>query len=222
MRYRMHIAVVVTAAVFTGSLIAAQEAPQARQAPQAAQGPQDPNSDQRTENQMSADLQRRLPSLSAHEVARVVRGFRIAPVQLDLKGKDLVLVGLGSYLVNAAGACNDCHTAPPFAAGGDPFAGEPKRVNAEHYLAGGTPFGPVITSRNLTPDAEGRPAGLTYEQFRETMQTGQDQKNAHPEVSPLLQVMPWPVYQDLTERDLRAIYEFLRAIPHAEPGTPTP
>jgi len=42
----------------------------------------------------------------------------------------------------------------------------------------------------------------------------------HPELSPLLQVMPWPVYQDLTDRDLRAIYEYLRAIPHAEPVPP--
>ena len=29
----------------------------------------------------------------------------------------------------------------------------------------------------------------------------------------ILQVMPWPVYQDMTERDLRAIYEYLRALP---------
>jgi hypothetical protein len=52
------------------------------------------------------------------------------------------------------------------------------------------------------------------------MRTGVDLKQLHPEVSPLLQVMPWPVYQDLTDRDLRAMYEYLRAIPHAEPGAP--
>jgi hypothetical protein len=51
------------------------------------------------------------------------------------------------------------------------------------------------------------------------MRTGIDMKNAHPHISPLLQVMPWPVYQEMTERDLRAMYEYLRAIPHAEPGT---
>ena len=34
-----------------------------------------------------------------------------------------------------------------------------------------------------------------------------------------LQVMPWPVYGKLTDSDIRAIYEFLRSIPHAEPGS---
>jgi hypothetical protein len=151
------------------------------------------------------------------ELERIARGFRVAPVQLDLRGKDLALVGLGSYLVNAAGGCNDCHTNPPFAAGGDPFQGQPKRINTAGYLAGGTAFGPFV-SRNLTPDpATGRPAGLTYPDFRRTLRTGVDLKELHPEISPLLQVMPWPVYQDMIERDLRAIYEYLRAIPRAEP-----
>ncbi len=29
----------------------------------------------------------------------------------------------------------------------------------------------------------------------------------------LLQVMPWPQYQDMTDRALRAIYEYLSAVP---------
>jgi hypothetical protein len=33
--------------------------------------------------------------------------------------------------------------------------------------------------------------------------------------------MPWPVYRHMTDRDLRAIYEYLASIPHAEPGTCT-
>ncbi|MBV9225301.1 MAG: hypothetical protein JOY85_14810, partial [Acidobacteriaceae bacterium] len=32
---------------------------------------------------------------------KVRRGFEIAPVPLNLKGKDRYLVGLGSYIVNA-------------------------------------------------------------------------------------------------------------------------
>jgi hypothetical protein len=31
--------------------------------------------------------------------------------------------------------------------------------------------------------------------------------------------MPWPVLRHMTDQDLRAIYEYLRAIPHAEHGT---
>jgi len=44
-------------------------------------------------------------------------GLRIAPVPLHFKGKNRELVGLGSYIVNAQGGCNDCHnngTAVPY------------------------------------------------------------------------------------------------------------
>ena len=168
-------------------------------------------------------------NLSAAEIDRIVRGYLITPVPLDLRGKDPVLVGLGSYNINAKGGCNDCHTAPPYAPGGDPFAGEPKRINAARYLAGGVPFGPpgdpnTPVSRNLTPRAStGLPAGLTWDQFRRTIRTGADLKHRPPfapsETNDLLQVMPWPVFQDMTDRDLRAIYEYLRAIPSL-PSTP--
>ena len=74
-------------------------------------------------------------------------------------------------------------------------------------------FGP-FTSRNLTPRAsDGRPAGLTLEQFIEVMRVGTDFKNRHPQISPLLQVMPWPVYGKMSDRELQSIYEYLRAIP---------
>jgi hypothetical protein len=140
--------------------------------------------------------------------SRIQQGFAIAPVPLDLRGKNRALVGLGSYIVNAQGACNDCHTWPSFAPGGDPFLGEPEMINTDGYLAGGRPFGPGIVSANLTPDATGRPAGLTFEEFRTLLRTGVD-----PHTGDLLQVMPWPVYGKMTDLDLRAIYEYLSAIP---------
>jgi hypothetical protein len=179
---------------------------------------------------LNKELSRLSHQFSQAEFARIIRGYRIAPVPLDLHGKDLALVGLGSYIVNAAGGCNDCHTSPPFAEGGDPFVGQDKAVNAARYLAGGTPFGDPTdpdtpVSRNLTPRANGLPANLTWPQFRQTIKTGEDLKNRRPfapsEDKDLLQVMPWPVYQDLSDRDLRAIYEYLRAIPSL-PSAPTP
>ena len=45
--------------------------------------------------------------------SRIERGFEIAPVPLNMEGKDPALVGLGSYLVNPSGGCNDCHSAGP-------------------------------------------------------------------------------------------------------------
>jgi hypothetical protein len=163
------------------------------------------------------------PAVSADKVApdtedaRIIKGFLISPVPVKLHARDRDLIGLGSYIVNSQGGCNDCHTNPSYKVGGDPFRGQPKQVNAEHFLAGGQAFGP-FTSRNLTPEANGLPAGLTFVQFREVMRTGVDFDNAHPQISPLLQVMPWPTYQSMGDRDLMAIYEYLRAIPHAEPG----
>jgi hypothetical protein len=110
---------------------------------------------------------------------------------------------------------------PSYAEGGDPFKGEKKQVNADTYLASGGVFGPFI-SRNLTPRANGLPANLTYDQFREVPRKGTDFKNRHPEISPLLQVMPWPVYGNMSNLELRAIYEFLRAIPSLPTTQPPP
>jgi hypothetical protein len=147
------------------------------------------------------------------EASQIQRGFEIAPVQLDLKGKNRALVGLGSYIVNTGG-CNDCHTNPPYADGGDPFQGQPEQINVNCYLSGGMEFGPFV-SRNLTPDSQGLPAGLTLDQFIHTLRTGEDPEDP----GDLLQVMPWPVFGKKTTRDLTAVYEYLRSIPHKAPCT---
>ncbi|WP_157263446.1 cytochrome C [Azohydromonas aeria] len=150
---------------------------------------------------------------------RISRGFAIVPegVTLNLKGRDRTLVGLGSYLVNAVGGCNDCHARPAYAPGGNPFNGEPERIDAEAYLRGGRQFGP-FTSPNLRPDARGNPAGLRLWQFIRTIRTGHSPNDAPGQI---LQVMPWPVYSHMVERDLRAIYEYLRSLPSA-PDNPNP
>jgi hypothetical protein len=178
---------------------------------------------------------------------RIQRGFEIAPVELNLHAKSRNLVGLGSYLVNAVGACNDCHTADAtteFAPGGNPYFGQPKVVNQGPYLGGGRDFGPLvpntpaIVSRNLTPDKTGYPVGgRTFEQFLQIMRTGEDLDHLHPPCSRtvttncfppqlpfdgnLLQIMPWPTFQSMTVHDLRAIYEYLAAVPCVE-GPPAP
>ena len=143
------------------------------------------------------------------ERARIAQGFEITPVPVTLDGLDADLVGLGSYLVNAVGGCTDCHTWPNYAPGGDPFVGEPKQINTTHFLAGGRPFGP-FSSRNLTRVPETHP----YEEFVSMMRTGLDPHQAHIQISPLLQAMPWPVYQEMSDHDLSAIYEYLKAIPN--------
>jgi hypothetical protein len=146
---------------------------------------------------------------------RFRQGLEIAPVPLDFAGRSRNLVGLGSYVVNALGGCNDCHTNPSYAEGGDPFLGQPEIINADRYLAGGRSFGPSLVSPNITPDENGLPGGLTEEAFVEVMRTGRDSDDGH-----ILQVMPWPVYANMTDHDLRAVYAFLSSIPSLPDESP--
>lgn len=202
-------------------------------------------------------------------------GYAIAPVPLNLEGKDRDLVGLGSYLVNAVGDCNGCHTgglSPNFnyANNHNPYFGQSTKTEPSTYLSGGQDFGPAvppsppggflyypwapapipssyppaeygtyvgpnIITRNLTPDKTGLPeGGHTLEQFKTIMRTGKDYDQLHPTCTTatptpepancipppvdgyLLQVMPWPVFHNMTDHQLEAIYEYLKAIPCIE------
>lgn len=208
-------------------------------------------------------------------------GYAIAPVPLNLEGKDRDLVGLGSYLVNAVGDCNGCHTgglSPNFnyANNHNPYFGQSTKTEPSTYLSGGQDFGPAvppsppggflyypwapapipssyppaeygpyvgpnIISRNLTPDKTGLPeGGRTLQQFKEILKNGTDFDNLHPTCQSAtdpnvalgvcipppvdgskLQVMPWPVLHNMTDHQMDAIYEYLKAIPCIEgPSSP--
>lgn len=180
---------------------------------------------------------------------KVLRGFQIAPVPLNMVGRDATLVGYGSYLVNAVGDCNGCHTADPsteYTMTGNPYTGQPARVNPATYLGGGQDFGafpdpagpfPHIITRNLTPDASGlAEGGHTLQEFMQIMRTGTDFDHVHPTCTGkpdgncipapfngnLLQIMPWPTFSNMTDTDLRAMYEYLSAIPCLEGGPGEP
>jgi hypothetical protein len=50
------------------------------------------------------------------------------------------------------------------------------------------------------------------------LRTGVDMDHLHPQFGSKLQVMPWPTYQGMSDSDIRAIYEYLSAIPPAKAG----
>lgn len=184
---------------------------------------------------------------SQSEQSKIRIGFEIAPVPLNMRGKNRSLVGLGSYIVNAYSDCNGCHSAGPateYLPPGNPYLLPPphgpfsgkQQVNPATYLGGGRDFGPFgvqgelvhLYSRNLTPDKTGRPeGGHTFEEFLTILRTGKDYDEIHPNCTgapdgtcllppfngAVLQVMPWPVHQNMTDHDIRAIYEYLSAIP---------
>jgi hypothetical protein len=214
-------------------------------------------------------------------------GYAIAPVPLNLEGKNRDLVGLGRFIVNAQADCNGCHNAggPPnfnYANNANPyFLNQPlgTKTDPTTYLAGGTPFGqavpssasvggfpsgsipsfyppngcpidlttgfpyagPVIISRNLTPDKNGRPEGHTLTEFKQILRAGKDFDKIHPTcqsdtdpnialgvcVPPpvygsKLQVMPWPLLHNMTDHQIEAIYEYLSAIPCIDNASSTP
>jgi hypothetical protein len=135
----------------------------------------------------------------------------------------------GEYLVNSLG-CHDCHTPWKMGAEGpEPdmtrmLSGHPEsigrlvppaRMGGEWIWAGtGTntayagPWGITYTP-NLTPD---RLSGLgiwTEEMFLSAIRTGR-----HMGVSRRIQPpMPWHIYRNLNDTDLKAVWAYLRSIP---------
>jgi mono/diheme cytochrome c family protein len=115
----------------------------------------------------------------------------------------------GAYLVGIA-ACSECHT--PMDKGqslpGMDFAGG-------HVFEG--PWGRA-TSANLTPD----PSGIPYYDealFVQTLRTGIVRART------LNQIMPWHVYRNMTDEDLKSIFAHLKTlkpVKHVVDNTETP
>lgn len=128
------------------------------------------------------------------------------------------LADYGRYLATVA-ACADCHT--PF------LNGAPDE--ARRYTGGRVfPYdGGVVVTPNLTPDPETGLGHWTEEQFvtRFKMYDNEEGRNLDPVEIGFNTMMPWAMYAGMEERDLRAIYAFLRTLPpvkaaHPPPGTP--
>ena len=78
--------------------------------------------------------------------------------------------------------------------------------------------------------------GNTFAQFVQIMRTGIDMDHMHPTCTgapngtcipapfngDLLQVMPWPTFQNMTDNDLLAIYTYISTIPCLEGGPGEP
>lgn len=149
----------------------------------------------------------------------------------------------GKCLVNTSG-CHDCHT--PFKLGangpepdmGRMLSGHPEAlqmppapalpqgpwlvVSSATNTAHAGPWG-VSFSANLTPDAENGLGQWTVNDFKQTIRTGRHMGRGRAVLPP----MPIPVYKHFTDRDLEAIYAYLRSVPPLknrvpEPWAPTP
>ncbi len=114
-------------------------------------------------------------------------------------------VDSGHYLVTIA-SCNDCHTPKKWLEIND----------TSRLLSGGLEFplptGGFVHSANLTPDESGL-ASWTEEVFVKKFKSYLD-SGAIYKVSPnsYNTLMPWSDYDAMTERDLKAIYAYLKSL----------
>jgi Cytochrome c len=159
----------------------------------------------------------------------------VSKLQNDLQTRR---VARGQYIVNTAG-CHDCHT--PWKVGpkgpepdmtlalsGHPESMKlpppPKLGNGPWvWTASGTntafagPWGVSYTA-NLTPDKLTGLGIWTEDIFIKTIRTGR-----HWGVSrPILPPMPWSVYRNLTDEDLKSVFAYLRTVKPIKNQVPEP
>ncbi|HET9795233.1 MAG TPA: c-type cytochrome [Thermoanaerobaculia bacterium] len=143
----------------------------------------------------------------------------------------------GKYLVSVL-ACNDCHTPKKMGPNGPeidmtkmligyvggelspaPASGPWIAHTTDQFTAWSGPWG-ISYAKNLTPDENTGIGSWSEETFVKAIRTGK-----HMGVSrPILPPMPWNVYVNLTDADLKAVYAYLRTLPpvHNPQPDPTP
>ncbi|MBR9978812.1 MAG: cytochrome c [Bacteroidetes bacterium] len=111
----------------------------------------------------------------------------------------------GRYVVTAA-ACADCHT---MREKGEPLPGMEYAGGFEFTL----PVG-VVRSANITPDSETGIGSWTEEMFIQRFRMYADSVFTEPVLGPtdFNTPMPWRLYANMTDEDLRAIYAYLQSI----------
>ena len=146
-------------------------------------------------------------------------------------------VARGRYIVSTSG-CHDCHTPwkvgpngpePDFsrALSGHPqdFVMPPLPAPPMPWLmtvaatntAMAGPWGVSFTA-NLTPDPETGIGKWSFRNFKDTIRTGKHFGRGRPILPP----MPWPVYRNLTDEDLEAVFAYLQSLPPIRNQVPQP
>jgi hypothetical protein len=85
------------------------------------------------------------------------------------------------------------------------------------FTAWAGPWG-ISYARNLTPDAETGLGTWTEQQFVDTIRTGRRQGRGREILPP----MPWPMYRNLDDADLKAVFAYLRSLPPESNRVPEP
>jgi mono/diheme cytochrome c family protein len=114
------------------------------------------------------------------------------------------MVKYGGYMMNSAG-CMDCHT--PMDKG---------QFVMPKYMAGGRKFelgSFVVTSPNITPDSATGIGKWSEEIFLEKFKLYRDKAAYSANPGKNNSIMPWSMYANMDDFDIKAIYRYLRTIP---------
>jgi len=170
----------------------------------------------------------------------VVTAFHLASAQAA--GASKTEIQRGRYLVDYGG-CNDCHTPKLMTAKGPApdrsrrLSGHPSNaqlppippnaigprpdqwgaITNSDLTAWAGPWG-ISFAANLTPDPQTGLGGWTAELFIKTMRTGKHFGVARP----LLPPMPWANLAGLSDRDLKAVFAYLKSIKPIRNQVPPP
>ncbi|WOK08960.1 c-type cytochrome [Imperialibacter roseus] len=157
------------------------------------------------------------------------------PVSPDVMKREAIL--RGEYLVNTS-ACHDCHTPKVMTPQGPALdttrllSGHPASEGiasipmqqdwilfSQGLTAAVGPWG-VSFSANLTPDDATGTGRWTYEQFETAIRKGKSKGLER--ARDLLPPMPWQMYQQMTDQDLKDIFAYLQSIRPVANAVPAP
>lgn len=155
---------------------------------------------------------------------------------------DAKMIARGKYLTIIAG-CNDCHTPKMMGPHGpEPdmsreLSGHPAdsklpelpkdligpgkwdAISASGLTAWYGPWG-VSFTRNLTPDAETGLGSWTEKMFIDAIRTGKHM--GAPGGRDILPPMPWQMYKQMSDEDLKSLWAYLRTIKPVKNAIPEP
>ena len=170
-------------------------------------------------------------------VALAATAAVVLPARAQSAAADTDKVARGKYLVTTSG-CHDCHT--PWKMGPNGPEPDMSRLLSGHpetlqmtpppalsgqwaMVAAGTntawagPWG-ISYTMNLTPDQNTGLGIWTEDMFIKTLREGKHMATSRPILPP----MPWQVYRNFTDDDLKAIFAYLKTIPPIANHVPDP
>jgi mono/diheme cytochrome c family protein len=139
---------------------------------------------------------RKIPAHKLNIIGNIVKAFLVKPVgpteKIETAVKPDTTAAYGRYLTLNAANCSGCHTERGLSG---EFTGA--------LLAGGNPMDNGNIPPNLTPDSTGRLFGWNKQAFIQRFRTGKIIPNSE---------MPWSMYQQMTDVELKAIYNYLQTV----------